>query len=280
MNNPKIVIPFWEVIKRSFNYVFLNFSSVSRLIAVPFLVMAGGQMLFKSQGMLLQLVLLLLTAFVGVSWSRLVILNEQPRFSKVLVGCIFRYLLNYLGIALLLLCPGILVLMGMYVFGDAAQQEQFALLAAGKGSLEGSARILIWPLVTVIVSSLICARLRLSLAAAAVEDREIGLINAFRISRGNTWRIYGGLIIIGLPVQILYVLVVQMVVVMPQGNQFFSAVGIIAGAALSLVDICLKASFDAHAYQYFTYFYHKRTEDEEAMAARTLVEEEIKHRRD
>ena len=67
---------------------------------------------------------------------------------------------------------------------------------------------------------------------------------------------------------------------MPQGNQFFSAVGIIAGAALSLVDICLKASFDAHAYQYFTYFYHKRTEDEEAMAARTLVEEEIKHRRD
>lgn len=82
MNNPKIVIPFWEVIKRSFNYVFLNFSSVSRLIAVPFLVMAGGQMLFKSQGMLLQLVLLLLTAFVGVSWSRLVILNEQPPFFK------------------------------------------------------------------------------------------------------------------------------------------------------------------------------------------------------
>ena len=78
MNNPKIVIPFWEVIKRSFNYVLLNSSSVVRLIAIPVLVMAGGQMLFKSQGMLLQLVLLFLTAFVGVSWSRLVILNEQP----------------------------------------------------------------------------------------------------------------------------------------------------------------------------------------------------------
>ena len=176
MNNPKIVIPFWEVIKRSFSYGSIKCASVSRLIAVPVVVMAGGQMRFKAQGMLLQLVLLLLTAFVGVSWSRLVILNEQPRFSKVLVGCIFRYLLNYLGIALLLLCPGILVLMGMYVFGDAAQQEQFALLAAGKGSLEGSARLLILPLVTGIVSSLICARLRLSLAAAAGENRENCLV--------------------------------------------------------------------------------------------------------
>ena len=273
MNNHKVIIPFVELIKRSAHYVLFNFSFLVRLLALPVLILAGMQLWARDYNTSVQLVLLFLSSFVGVSCCRRIILNEQSRFSAAMLGYTLRYLLTYLLLSLLLFGPGILVLMGVYVFGGAAQQEQFAALASGKIGMEDAAGILIWPLIAIIVSSVFCARLRIALAASAVGDREVGLKTAFLISRGNTWRLCGGLILLSLPIQILTMLTIRIFSVIP-------AAGIFAGVVWGFVDVCFKASFDAHAYQYFIYFYHKQIEDAEDSAARNLVEDEIKRRRD
>ena len=102
---------------------------------------------------------------------------------------------------------------------------------------------------------------------------------SFLLTEGNTWRIFGGLLITGLPAQIMYIVLMQISVILPPSNLAVLSV-LFLSAIVSGLDICIKASFDAHMYQYFAYFYHKQIEDAEAAAATNLVEEKIKHRRD
>ena len=278
MNNSKILIPFWELIRRSMSYVLFNYTTLLRMIFVPVLLMFSTQILLK-QNILSQFVTLVLMSYLGVACCRKIVLNEHSRLNSEYFRYMLTYLLRYLGITLLIIIPGIIVLVVTYSSSDEATKIAVIDIVSGRSSIETGINVLFWPLIATFVSAVYCARLRISLAGAAVNDQDIDIRQSFMLTAGNTWRIFGGLFIMGLPIQIMYIVLMQVSAILPQSNVVI-LVMLLLSAFLSGIDICVKASFDAHTYQYFAYFYHKQIEDAEAAAAKTLVEEEIKRRRD
>ena len=278
MNNSPITIPFVELIRRSLSYVVYNFSVLFKMMLVPVLLMFVVQLLLK-QNLISQFVILILMSYLGVGCCRKIVLNEAPVLSAEYFRNMLIYLLRYMGITLLMLIPGMIVLGVVYSSGEDATRAAVIEILAGRSNLETGINVLFWPLIAILIAGIYCARLRISLAGAAVNDQDIDMRQSFLLTEGNTWRIFGGLLITGLPAQIMYIVLMQISVILPPSNLAVLSV-LFLSAIVSGLDICIKASFDAHMYQYFAYFYHKQIEDAEAAAATNLVEEKIKHRRD
>ena len=278
MNNSRIIIPFWELIRRSLSYVVFNYTILLRLMIIPVLLMFSLQLLLK-QNVISQFVILIVMSYLGVGCCRRVVLNEAPELTSEYFRNMLIYLLRYMGITLLMIIPGIIVLGIIYSSGDDSTRSAVVDVWGGRSNLETGINVLFWPLMAILVAAVYCARLRISLAGAAVNDQDIDIRQSFVLTEGNTWRIFGGMLITGLPVQIMYIILMQISAILPQSNVMILVI-LLVSAFLSGIDICIKASYDAHMYQYFAYFYHKQIEDAEAAAATNLVEDEIKRRRD
>ena len=279
MNNSKIIIPFGELVNRSLSYVMYNFAVLFKMMIVPVLLMFAVQLLLPKLGISL-FVMMIISSYIGVACCRKIVLNESPVLSADYFRYMLVYLLRYLGISLLIFSVGSIFLGIVYLFGDEVAKTTVIGILQGKApGLDASITIYFYLLIALLVAAFYSVRLRLSLASAAVNDQDINMLQAFQISKGNTWRLFGGFILANIPVLVIYFILLKLAMYLPD-NLLWGLVFAFLGTIANGIDICIKASFDAHVYQYFAYFYHKQIEDAEAAAAKQLVEEEIKRRRD
>lgn len=278
MNNSKIIIPFGELVNRSLSYVVYNYAILFKMMIVPVLLMFAVQLLLPKLG-LSMFIVMIISSYLGVACCRKIVLNEEPVLSADYFRYMLVYLLRYLGISLLIFSVGSIFLGIVYLFGDEIAKTTVIGILKGKApGLDASITIYFYLLIALLVAAFYSVRLRLSLASAAVNDQDINMLQAFQISKGNTWRLFGGFILANIPVLVIYFILLKLAMYLPD-NLLWGLVFAFLGTIANGIDICIKASFDAHVYQYFAYFYHKQIEDAEAAAAKQLVEEEIKRRR-
>ena len=267
MMNKQIIIPFIELIKRSLSNVLLNNDFIIKTICIPAIILTGVGLL-PINPLIAFLISGLLANFVSVYWCRKIILNEDVAKDNLHLREVWNYLCKYILFILIFLAPIVLLVMVWAILNYATIK-----------TTESASEVYIITSIVSIIALFFWVRLRMALAATAVGDKELGFRLAFTLSRGNSYRLFFALIAIMLPVWVatqawstLYGFCASNFILIAIWNLVFYGLNMLAAA--------FYASYDAHVYQYFSYFYRKAIEDGEAQEAGQLVEEKIKARRD
>lgn len=189
---PQIKLPFWECLRRSFFYAFVNFDAFVKIASVWFLILlyeifAGFPSLcgLKESGCpgesfqnVSVVMVSLASVAVAVAFSRLVVLRENVRPFAFSFG---RRELKYLAYSLLLFL--LIIVPSVMVMGIVA-----GILERIGANLPGvSLALSVVPL----IAGIVCARFFIMLPAVAVDDRELTMKRAFALTRGNANKIFG-----------------------------------------------------------------------------------------
>jgi len=265
--NKTIIIPFIELIKRSWGNVLLNNEYIIKTTCIPAIILAIIALLVPNQ-LIVLLLSGLLSNFVSVYWCRKIILNEDISKDNLHIREIWNYICKYIMFMLVFSIPVIIATIVLVILNYATIK-----------SAEELSGIYALAFVVMIVTVFFCVRLRMALAATAVGDKELGFRLAFNLSKGNSFRLFFAFIAVILPVgicshfwAILYNFFADNFILIAIWNIIFYG--------LNMLTAAFYASYDAHVYQYFSYFYRKAIEDGEAQEAGKMIEEEIKSRRD
>jgi hypothetical protein len=146
----------------------------------------GGGLLFMAAGI-----------SIAVAWHRRVILGEQTRFSasNAVTGSFWRYIGVGILIGLVAIIPMVLGLLVVTVF----------LIPLSSHAIPGSQHMGIIVLIALVIlfvylmSITVMLRLCLLLPARAVGDLSVTFKQAWRRLRGNTWRIFWGILACTVP---------------------------------------------------------------------------------
>ena len=221
---PQIKLPFWECLRRSFFYAFVNFDAFVKIASVWFLILLyeiftgfpslcglkdGGCPGATFQNISVVMVSLASVA-VAVAFSRLVILREHVRPFAFSFG---RRELKYLA--------------------------GFSLILS----------------VVPLIAGIVCARFFIVLPAVAVDDRELTMKRAFALTRGNANKIFWGQALMMLPVVITVTLLTMLYGALNLSGFLADLIMAFLLLGLSFFDAALKASYFSHVYQYFVYFW-------------------------
>ena len=267
MMNKPIIIPFIELIKRSWSNVLLNNEYIIKTAFIPALILAGVALLSPNPFTTL-LFSGIFTSFVSVYWCRKIILNEDISKDNLRIREVWNYICKYILFIIIFLAPAIIIVMILATLNYASIKAS-----------ENANEIYALAFVATIITSFFCVRLRMSLAATAIDDKELGFKLAFALTKGNTARLFFALIAIILPVSIASQFWATLYGFF-ESNILLVGIWNIVFYGLNMITAAFYASYDAHVYQYFTYFYHRAIEEGEAIEAGKLVEDEIKARRD
>lgn len=261
---PQINLPFWETIRRSFLYVFVNFEVFLKISAIWFLVLVF-EVVFDfpslcSMDMLtcrkdgyqnISIILISMASIaVTVAYCRGVILKSQYKFGTFHFG--IREL-KYLGYSLLL----ILIMMIPIFLSMLLTTKFLSLIGAPERFL------VLVPLVALAVA-IIGARFFIIFPAVAVDNKEIDMYQAFKLTKGNANKIFWGQILVMLPVILCYILLAAIYSAIIPTNDIIKFIFVAIIIGLSYFDACLKASFQSHVYQYIMYFAHQAQEKDNA----------------
>lgn len=265
MNEP-INLPFWESLKRTYLYAFINFGKILKigLFWVVLIVLADWAMSFPSQcqagqkclGWQSNLSMLLATiaaAAVSVAFSREIILKEKRNWLQISFG---RREIKYLFYNLLILLMIILAAAVLGVFYSLIMQLTGGVNSAGQ--LEQPMTLLIY-LAAVLAVAVVVSRFCLVLPAVAVDNQKFSFATAFEVSKGNSNKIFLGLFLSSLPVLVALLAVSAFLQAAPIENWLAKLLISFVLVTLTMLNAILKACYLAHIYQYFIYFYNQRT---------------------
>ncbi len=148
----------------------------------------------------------LLVAVAGVSiavaWHRRIILGEQPRLSgsNVATGSLWRYVAVGIAILLISFVPIVLGVLVVLLF-------LFSLIPLGVsgGHNVGLVVIVVVMVLCYLIFITVMLRLCLLLPARAVGDISVTFERAWKSTRGNTWRIFWGILACTLPVVLVQI---------------------------------------------------------------------------
>ena len=155
---------------------------------------------------------------IAVAWHRRIILGEQPRLSgsNIGAGSFWRY--AGVGIAILLLAFAPMVLgflvLGLFLFPFISHATPAAL------HLGTVAPIALIMLVLYLAGIAVMLRLCLLLPARAVGDLGVTFTQAWNRTRGNTWRIFCGILACTLPPMLIIEIVAWAFVRFPHPQNF------------------------------------------------------------
>jgi hypothetical protein len=273
-------LPFWHTVGLSYSTYFRDFIDALRaswlwlILTAGFAGFAGWQQwswmatavaklqpgvppqMPKSTEMSVLLdVVNILLLFAGVSiavaWHRLMILNERPGFSgsNVATGNLWRYIGVAIAIFLIGWLPAAVVMFPALFFLSTA---------AGSQPSPGYFLVILPILVLYAVGIAITLRLSLLLPARAVGDVSLTIKQAWRRSRGNTWRLFWGLLLTTIPPWLLAEIGFVMVVGVPGPANFagedFVANMTVASTVFSiyyLLIVPIGIGFLSHSYRHF-----------------------------
>jgi len=206
--------------------------------------------------MLAWLAMMFGTTSVAVAWHRRILLNEQPGLSgrNVASRALWRYIGIGIAITLITILP-IAIVMFPTMF----------LLAPAQGSQPDAAFFLMIPIIFVIYIAALAIMLRLSvlLPARAIGDTALTFGQAWRRTRGNTWRMFWGLLACSIPPLIVLEIISAVVwaaigtskLVSTDGQMPVPPFGLIMMSAimfvLSLLIVPIYIGFLSHSYRHF-----------------------------
>lgn len=177
----------------------------------------------------------------AISWHRYILLNERAKGALAVDPKVFlKYLLrgilvfgSYIAaiIAVIALMPRLLGPSANFVLMNAANLA-FA--------------------VAVIGAMLTIARVCLVFPAAAIEENRMTFTTAWRLTRGNSWRLFWGAAIVVVPVEAVSVFINLAFERIAPGASILKSVAIIGTDVLFLfVGVALAAGFASLAYRHF-----------------------------
>ena len=261
-----INLPLWESIKRTYIYFFVNFKTVVKLSALwvglvflcdcflSFPSLCVGEYCQTLGNKAFMLFEIIAVTAVSVSFSRQIILRELKDWKQISFGL---KEIKYLGYSLLIL---LLIIAAAIISGLVTALAFGVDLKMPAVQLPPQALSLYF--ILVIIASVYSSRLSLILPSVAVESKDMTLVQSFKITKGNSLKLFAGIILSTLPVMILLMLLGTIMRILQIegfiGQVIFSFLGI----SLSLINAMLKACYLSHAYQYFMYFYNQQQEEE------------------
>ncbi len=217
---------------------------------------SAGVVLLLSAGWL---AMTLGTISIAVAWHRRIILGEQPGLSGANIAT--KPLWGYIGvgisIALIALLPILVVMIPATVLLTPIQGATWKLPSGVTLVLVG--------LALYVVGVAIMLRLSVLLPARAAGDRSLTIGQAWRRTRGNTWRLFWGLIACSVPpaiaMEIIFLVAMTVVGISklvpapPSGSATVPALEIaIMNAtflALYLLIVPIYIGFLSHSYRHF-----------------------------
>jgi hypothetical protein len=213
-------LPLWDAICRSYSIYFHDFPDVLRIswlwlvVTIPVLGisnwldwswMAGAMANLKAGlppqppaptmswltdtlvlGPLAKLIAIFSGVSIAVAWHRRIILDEHPGLSgsNIATRNLWRYVGVGIAIFLMSMVPAFVVLL-MVIFASFA--------TGGVRAGPGSWFLNLVPTIVLLVVSVILLRLSLLFPARAVGDTGLTFKEAWRRTRGNTWRMFWGI---------------------------------------------------------------------------------------
>jgi len=262
---PAIRLPVWRIVKASLasvcqhpdNFIGRVWPWVAIVAAATALLGFGFGMTFEENSA--AAVIIALCLFVGpimvvVSWHRGLLLGERggPETAFRLDRPFWRYLGIAIGTTLLIaLCVGIPAAVMALLLTAFASSEAAAASAVGLGTIG------------LLVTLPLTARLLLALPMAAVDAEPPLISGAWRLGRGNGWRLVGALIVLSLIgglIQLAVIVPVSAVVGMAVGGEDPAAmhgagVNLVLqplGALAMLFNAALLASYASYAFAVMT----------------------------
>jgi hypothetical protein len=190
---------------------------------------------------------------IAVAWHRLLILGEHPGFSgsNIATRDLWRYIGVGLTIGLIVMLPIVVIVFPVFYF-------VFSFQSAAPGSPPAGLLLLI-PLVFVlyILATAVMLRLILLLPARAAGDLDLTFRQTWNRTRGNTWRLFWGMVATTVPPIILADIAFM---VIGAGNVLTSAGGDFARRMTAtstifivyyLLMLPMGIGFLSHAYRHF-----------------------------
>lgn len=145
------------------------------------------------------IVLTLAGVSIAVAWHRLLILGEHPGFSgsNVATKSLWRYIGIGLAIALIVVLPIIAIIFPTFYFVVSAQHPM-------PGPPRAALTLLILVLFVIyLVATAVMLRLTLLLPARAAGNVSLTFRQTWNRTRGNTWRLFWGILATTLPPLVL-----------------------------------------------------------------------------
>ena len=261
MANATKSLPVFETVGQSLGYSFKNIGLMMRLswlwvilllvLGAAFLALFGDAAQIEGQtapdgGAIAGFAVLMIVYFlaiysIAVGWHRTLLLGEQAGWINFRVG---RREVGYLGYTLLVaLLAAFPMLIGFLIVGALTSFSADSRERLGLGFIAVTA-------VGVVVMLLLMGRLQLVLPGTAVGDRRVGIRQSFDLTRGNSWRVLGGFLLIAL---------IQVVpnVLSTLANPEIIDLGPMIGLVLNVVSIAIGIflGFVAVSYMSFCYWF-------------------------
>lgn len=201
---------------------------------------------------LANILMLLAGVSIAVAWHRLIILNEPPGLSgaNVTTKNLWRYIGMAIALFLMDCLPAAVVMFPAFYF--------LFPLKAGNPPPPGFFALIPLILVLYAVGTLVALRFSLLLPAQAVGDLSLTFKQTWRRTRGNTWRLFWGIVVTTLPPLLLAEIAFVTLMGVPSpanlGSEDFvtrmTAVSTIF-AIYYLLIVPIGIGFLSHAYRHF-----------------------------
>lgn len=265
----EINLPFGETIKRSFSFVlnhFEGFVKISLLWGLiitafdaiegfPSLCPTGAENCASDNKFSLYILSMFLGGIsVAVSYIKYVIeRKEYTNFFNLQFG---KRELRYIWALLKLIfaCIMLSLIIGL-VFGGVAT-------IFGLGTLKQTSMLM--GMIGFFFVGMFFSRYFLVFPAIAQDNFEITFKKSFRITKGNINSIFWGMVVMSLPITILNIIFASLYYAIGSESWIINCLFSFILVMTSLLNDALKASFFAHAYQYFLYFEQKAAQEVQA----------------
>jgi hypothetical protein len=275
-------LPFWDTVSLSYSTYFRHFVDAVRtswlwlIVIAPLMGVASWQQWSwmatvivdmkpavpsqfpKSTEMavllyLADVLLLLAGVSIAVAWHRLMILNEHPGFSggNAANNNLWRYVIVGLALFLVMFLPVAAVMFPTFYF-------LFPTTAGGGPPPAGFFLLIAVFFVLCAVGTAVALRLTLLLPAQAIGDSSLTFKQTWNRTRGNTWRLFWGIMLTTTPP----LLIAQIVFLLGTGSPLPGVAGgedfvtqMTAASTVStiyyLLIVPIGIGFLSHAYRHF-----------------------------
>ena len=257
MNNENISLPLLETIKRSMSYVLFNWKLFFSITGIWFLAFFVDYAIgFKYTRCILDLIpnnwemfisvlaLLLTSSAVSVAYSRALILKETIDYKVPFWKGVGKYLAYVLLLITCIIFSAVLIEMLL----DLASFNKYTKVVMSSVVLP----VFMFGMLGVFM------RVALVFPAACVGDKSMTIKKSYLLTKGNVLKMFFGSFAVSVLATIGLHVFKTVFVFLGLTNIYAVAVFLLIVLFFTYLDVALKSSFYAHAYQYFVYYSNKK----------------------
>lgn len=258
---PEIKLPLGEAVRRSFSFVFNHMEAFIKISLLWGILIVGLDALENFPSLCLSdakncntqnsLNLYLWLMFIGeisVAVTYIVYVIERPEYKSFFNLHFGKKELKYVWALLKLVFAGLALSMIVGVFIGSFMR------LIGQDNMRQLS--VLFSVISFFVIIMFLSRYILVFPAIALNNAEINFEKSYQLTKGNINAIFWGAVVISLPMALANVFVAGLYYAVGVESWVLKLVFSFILIGLNLLNDVLKASFLAHIYQYFIYFYN------------------------